>query len=73
MINETAQIRSEEKATCNEVACAGLSENLQGYESNEEFLAELAEALIEDYGIELNMEELEESGRNLTALLNHFL
>lgn len=73
MINETAQIGLGEKATSNEVVSAGLTEKLQGYDSNEEFLAELSEALKEDYGVELDKQELEESGRNLTAMLNHFL
>jgi hypothetical protein len=70
MGQENTQLEVEKKVTATEVANVVCVEE---YENNEAFLRELGEVFKKDYGIELTRKELEESGRNLSALLSHFL
>jgi hypothetical protein len=73
MKQESAQTRVETKVASNEGANVVCANTVREYESNDEFLKELNDVFREDYGIEMSQEELQESGRNLTALLTHFL
>jgi len=70
---QSTQVEKEARDTSKEVANLACLDSVDEYKNNEAFLKDLDDVFKEDYGVELNKEELKESGRNLSAMLTHFL